>query len=339
MRSGLAALALSAAAVVQASFASAAPTQIDAWASNSLRIRLAAPGNLATVEPPISGLLPSPPTSGTPFSTETSQDFPLLRTTTNGNLQATQDPATGLLTLTRVSDGAVLLRQTGLVFGPAPNGTKVGSASALLSFAGVGADEAIYGFGEQQDGQVAKQLPFFRSVEASEYYPYNHGSQALIGWLLSSKGYAILWNSPAYGYFNVSTDSVDFFANATGCVDFWVTTTPGGFDPSQGVSPLAPLLSQHADAVGHAPAMPYFATGYIQSKVSAEEERGVGVLQLSLARARRAPTHLHTLTPLHASLPPLPPPSSSPPSRTATAIKRSSSLWRASTSRAPSLSA
>jgi alpha-D-xyloside xylohydrolase len=278
MRPGLAALALSAAAVVQASFAASAapPTQIDAWASNSLRIRLAAPGNLATVEPPISGLLPSPPTSSTPFSTETSPDF-LLRTTTNGNLQATQDPATGLLTLTRVSDGAVLLRQTGLVFGPAPNGTKVGSASALLSFAGVGADEAIYGFGEQQDGQVAKQLPFFRSVEASEYYPYNHGSQALIGWLLSSKGYAILWNSPAYGYFNVSTDSVDFFANATGCVDFWVTTTPGGFDPSQGVSPLAPLLSQHADAVGHAPAMPYFATGYIQSKVSkGGGERGGG---------------------------------------------------------------
>ena len=230
--------------------------KIEAWGDNSLRVRFAPQGN-AIVNPPFTPLLDSPP-GGVERSSSTQLD--------NGNLRATSDPTTGFITFTRISDGAILLKQTGLSFGPAPAGCSNGSTSALLSFSGVTQQETIVGFGSQQDGQVVKKLPFFRSIEAAEYYPYNHGSQALIPLYFSSIGYGFLWDLPTYGYMSLSNDGIQWFANATqgGIVDFWVTTTPS--DLPAGGSPYPSLLKQYADAVGHAPQLPAFATGFIQSK-------------------------------------------------------------------------
>ena len=53
---------------------------------------------------------------------------------TNGNLKIQIDPATFRFTATRVSDGRLLLNQTGLSFGPACPGARPGSRAVTASF-------------------------------------------------------------------------------------------------------------------------------------------------------------------------------------------------------------
>lgn len=49
-------------------------------------------------------------------------------------------------------------------------------------------------------------------------------------------------------------------------VDVWLSALPADFVPGGAVSPFRSLLAQYVDAVGHAPQMPFYATGFIQCK-------------------------------------------------------------------------
>ena len=163
------------------------------WGSDSIRVQLAAPGN-AVADPPLMALRDDgPPTSAT--RALPSSD---LLSLTNGNLRVELDAASSLLTATRVSDGAVLLRQTRLLFA-APNVpvTKAGSVSATVTFAGT-AGEKVYGLGEHRTGAV-QQLPYHKRFADSQDYGQSHGSDVSIPWYASSLGYGFVWNSPAYG--------------------------------------------------------------------------------------------------------------------------------------------
>jgi len=232
--------------------------QLDPYGDDSIRVRVAPPGGFIT-EPPLQALIGSPPAS----STFSSGDG--ATTLTNGNLRVTVDPATSFITAIRVSDGAVLLQQTALEF-DTPNVpvTRLGSVSTLVTFAG-SVGEKIYGLGEHSTPSV-NRMPYYKRFADSQDYGKSHGSDVSIPWYASSLGYGFVWNSPAYGYVNISETGKTWFANASLGVDFWVTTTPDTFDPASGISPYAPLLSHYVDAVGHASTMPYYATGFIQCK-------------------------------------------------------------------------
>ena len=86
---------------------------------------------------------------------------------------------------------------------------------------------------------------------------------------MSSIGYGFLWNLPSYGNVSITPENITWFSAASQNVDFWVTTTPA--NPSTSpytttTSPYANLLRHFVDAVGHAPQMPFYSTGFIQSK-------------------------------------------------------------------------
>ena len=248
------ALLLLAAAAARAQLA----VQLDPFASNSIRVRIAPPG-LPIADPPLMALLSDPPASSTAASGDGASSL------TNGNLRITVDPATSFVTATRVSDGAVLLKQTALAFGvPDVPTSRVGSVSSLVTFAGT-AGEKIYGLGEHRTGAV-NQMPYSKRFADSQDYGQSHGADVSIPWYSSSLGYGFVWNSAAYGSVSITEQAITWQANATLCVDMWITTTPTDFDPRSGVSPYALLLSQYVDAVGHASTMPYYATGFIQCK-------------------------------------------------------------------------
>lgn len=174
---------------------------------------------------------------------------------TNGNLDVAVDAASGLLTATRVSDGAVLLAQTVLEFGAPDVPARPGAARATVGFAPGPPGERLYGFGQHRTGRV-DMAGFAQRFADSMDYNVSHGTDVNIPFYMSSAGYAFLWNVPSYGAVNASAgDGIVWIANATSAVDMWIST--GAYSQ---------LLAQYADAVGHAPPMPYYATGFIQSK-------------------------------------------------------------------------
>ena len=110
-----------AAASLLVALAVAAPTpivQLDALGAG-VRVRVAPPGG-AIVDPPLSALLGGlAPTAS-------------AITITNANLFVTADPATGLITATRISDGVMVLAQEELVWGPPAVGSRPGSVSVQV---------------------------------------------------------------------------------------------------------------------------------------------------------------------------------------------------------------
>lgn len=246
--------------IVAAVFCAAASSaallvQLDA-VGDGVRVRLVPAGG-AIVEPPYSAFAPNATSvrrvgpSAPPVSLS------------NGNVHVDVD-STGHISATRGSDGAELLSSTALTWGAAANGSRPGSVSALLSIA-PHSNELAWGFGQHSTGRVA--LPaFFRRFEDSQNYTLSHGSDSSIPWYASSAGFGFLWNSPGYGYVDFGPSGTTWFANATQNVDFWVVTTPPAETGTSTGAMLKALLARYVDVVGHAPPMPAYATGFIQSK-------------------------------------------------------------------------
>jgi alpha-glucosidase (family GH31 glycosyl hydrolase) len=262
------------------------PVQFDAFGDNGIRMRIALPGCNIT-DPLYQGLLPTPPPprggggggGGTPYPPPS----PSSSSLTNGNIRGDVDPATGYVTITRVSDGAVLMRQTGLTWWTPMPGNRPGVWAAMISFAGVNESEVIRGFGEQQDDQIAKSLPFVRVIEQAEYHAITGGSQILIPWFMSSGLYGALWNLPSYGNLTVdrAPGATSYVTQAAENIDMWFTTVPANATSTYSIlgkpepaypksvsatSPYAPLLLQLADATGHGLPMAPYAAGFIQCK-------------------------------------------------------------------------
>ena len=232
--------------------------QVDAWGPNSFRVRWASPG-FAIIESEFTPFVPQQ-------QAEVQGGMKALRTI-NGNLCIDIDAATGLITATRVSDSAVLLRQTSLSFAPAL--VPGLPPSAEVRFAGHGEDEVFVGGGEQGlSNRVTLESPFARNYADTEYYGYNMGRQAFVPLFFSTRGYGFLTANPGYGTVDIEPAPKETILNASSIkvVDIWVTTTPGTPVTGAAPHPLLSLLEQYADAVGHAPLMPYFASGFIASK-------------------------------------------------------------------------
>ena len=233
-------------------------TSLDAFGKNSVRVRVMGPGQTALADPPISALK----VDGSRRHRGRSHPTSL----TNGNLKVELDPSTSLLTATRVSDGAVLLRQTALQWddlddkSAAANYSRAGSKAAVVRFAGT-AGERVYGLGEHKTGTV-QHMPYNKSFADSLYYQKSHGGDVSVPMYLSSKGYAFVWNSPALGRVALSEDDITWVANATIAVDLWISAP----EPASTAAPFPDLLAQYAAAVGPALPMPSWATGFIQCK-------------------------------------------------------------------------
>ena len=218
-----------------------------------------APGQLKLTDPPISALKLDGPAGALGGASDPTS-------LTNGNLKVELDPVTSLLTATRVSDGAVLLRQTAVTWNDvdtvstAANFVRPGSKAAVVSFAGA-KGEKVYGLGEHKTGTV-QQLPYNKTFADSLFYQKSHGSDVSVPMYLSSRGYAFVWNSPALGRVALSEDRITWVANATLAVDMWISAP----EPEHTAAPYPDLLAQYAAAVGPPLPMPSWSTGFIQCK-------------------------------------------------------------------------
>jgi alpha-D-xyloside xylohydrolase len=109
--------------------------------------------------------------------------------------------------------------------------------------------ERLYGLGQHQHGLLDQKGAVIDLVQRN--------TEVSIPFLLSSRGYGLLWNNPAVGSVELADSGTRWAANQARQIDYWFTTaaTP------------ARILGQYADATGHSPVLPAWATGFWQSKL------------------------------------------------------------------------
>lgn len=109
--------------------------------------------------------------------------------------------------------------------------------------------EKFFGLGQHQNGFLDQS----NTVTKLE----QRNTEVAIPFLISSKGYGFLWNNPAVGRVELSRSATSWYANRTKQIDYVVF----------GGETVKGILSEYADATGHSPMMPYYATGFWQSKL------------------------------------------------------------------------
>ena len=109
--------------------------------------------------------------------------------------------------------------------------------------------ERIFGLGQRTHGRLDQKGLVLDLVQRN--------AEVSVPFMLSSRGYGFLWNSPAVGRVEFAENGTRWVADDARQIDYWVTT---GENPRK-------ILSHYADATGHPPMLPEWASGFWQSKL------------------------------------------------------------------------
>jgi alpha-D-xyloside xylohydrolase len=109
--------------------------------------------------------------------------------------------------------------------------------------------ERVFGLGQHANGLLDQKGSVVDLLQRN--------AEVTIPFLFSSRGYGMLWNSPAIGRVELAVNGTRWVADSARQIDYWVTT---GRDP-------AAILHHYADATGHVPMLPEWAAGFWQSKL------------------------------------------------------------------------
>ena len=104
--------------------------------------------------------------------------------------------------------------------------------------------EKIYGMGQYQQ-------PYL-DVKGCVIELSQRNSQASVPFLLSSRGYGMLWNNPAIGKVTFGRNVTEWEARSTKQLDYWITA---GDTPAE-------IEEAYADATGKVPMMPEYGLGF-----------------------------------------------------------------------------
>jgi alpha-D-xyloside xylohydrolase len=217
--------------------------RIEPWGEDSVRVR----AGLTCLRDDIPGaLLERPSTS--PARVEVAEAGARL---TTGRLAVDVTPG-GMLRFGRADTGAELVAEEPAHFWwPGPRlfaATGNGYHRIEQRFRAYD-DERVFGLGQHQHGLLDQKGAVVDLVQRN--------AEVTIPFLFSSRGYGLLWNSPATGRVELGINGTRWVADSARQIDYWLTTGP---DP-------AAILHHYADATGHAPMLPEWAAGFCQSKL------------------------------------------------------------------------
>ena len=110
-------------------------------------------------------------------------------------------------------------------------------------------DEKIFGMGQYQDRHLNKKGALLELA--------HRNSQASVPFMISSRGYGLLWNNPAIGTAHFGTNKTEWHAQRTKKLDYYITA---GDTPSE-------IEEQYSEVTGRTPMMPEYGLGYWQCKL------------------------------------------------------------------------
>ncbi|MGJ7905952.1 TIM-barrel domain-containing protein [Actinopolyspora sp. H202] len=218
--------------------------RIEPWGRDSLRVR----AGFAPLVDDLPGALVERPESGE--VPEITVEDSLARIT-NGALAAEIDTA-GMLRFVDTGDGTELLAEQPAHFwwpGPRLYGSSSGNSRRMEQCFRAYDGERIYGLGQHTHGLLDQKGTVLDLVQRN--------AEVSIPFLLSSRGYGLLWNNPAVGRVEFAHNGTRWVADSTRQLDYWVTT---GRTPAE-------LLGNYTEATGRPPMLPEWAAGFWQSKL------------------------------------------------------------------------
>ncbi len=110
-------------------------------------------------------------------------------------------------------------------------------------------NEKIYGMGQYQHKHLDKKGAVLELA--------HRNSQASVPFMVSNRGYGLLWNNPAVGTVTFGTNVTEWTAKSTKKLDYFITA---GDTPAE-------IELHYSAAVGRAPMMPEYGLGYWQCKL------------------------------------------------------------------------
>lgn len=124
-----------------------------------------------------------------------------------------------------------------------------GDYRLTMRFESLDPREKIYGMGQYQQ-------PYL-DLKGLDLEMAQRNSQATVPFLLSSRGYGLLWNNPAVGRAVLGKNIMSFEAQSTKALDYWVVA---GDTPQE-------ITHAYADVTGKVPMMPEYGLGFWQCKL------------------------------------------------------------------------
>lgn len=109
--------------------------------------------------------------------------------------------------------------------------------------------ERFYGLGQHQHGLLDQKGCTIELIQRN--------TEVSIPFLFSSRGYGFLWHNPAIGRVELGYNETRWVAEAAPQLDYWITA---GSTPAE-------IMEHYADATGHAPEFPEWASGFWQCKL------------------------------------------------------------------------
>lgn len=235
--------------------------RVEAWGPDAIRVRASRRpiGHLPPIQDEVQALLP--PAGSAPLVTTTDDGARIVNGATTVELAVSGrgEAATVLLRFVRTSDGEVVLAEEPAHFwfpGARVIEDDGSGAGRLEQRFAARPGERFYGLGQHTHGRLDQKGLVIDLVQRN--------AEVSVPFLLSSAGYGFLWNNPAVGRVELAENGTRWVADSARAIDYWVTAAR---EPAQ-------ILSRYADATGHAPVMPSWATGFWQSKLrySSQEE-------------------------------------------------------------------
>ncbi len=228
--------------------------RVEAWGPDAVRVRASRRpiDQLPGAHEEIQALIPPQPSSPTVATTDDGARLVNGATTVELRVEGRGEAAFVLLRFLRTSDGAVVLEEEPAHFWH-PGARLLeddGSGYGRLEqrFAAY-ADEKIFGLGQHTHGRFDQKGLVLDLVQRN--------AEVSIPFALSSRGYGLLWNSPALGRVELAENGTRWVADSARQIDYWITAADEPAD----------ILRRYADATGHPPALPSWATGFWQSKL------------------------------------------------------------------------
>lgn len=225
--------------------------RVEPWLPDSVRVR----AGLETLRDDLPGALLVPAETAAVEIGEPTEPARIV----NGALtvELSRD---GRLRFTRTGTGEELLAEEPAHFAwPGPRryaATTAGAGRRLEQRFRAYDGERLFGLGQHQHGRLDQKGTVIDLVQRN--------AEVTIPFLLSSRGYGLLWNNPAVGRVELAHNGTRWVADSARQIDYWVTAagTP------------AEILSRYAEVTGHPPMLPDWAAGFWQSKLrySTQEE-------------------------------------------------------------------